>query len=77
MNVFIEVCKDTYVRSCTPVPKTPASEVVVKTVTDTLAVTGGEANVAAILIASCFIVGGGLLFVYNHLTGKERRGNDR
>lgn len=74
--LFLEACKDTYVRSCTPAPKTPASEVVVKTVTDTLAVTGGEANIAGIVIAVCFGVAAGVLFLYNHFTRKERRDDD-
>lgn len=71
----LEACVDTYVRSCNPAPKTPASEVVVKTVTD-LATTGGEANIAGIVIAGFFILGSGLLFLYNHLKGKERRDHD-
>lgn len=74
--VFLEACKDTYVRSCTPAPNTPASEVVVKTVTDTLAVTGGASDPAGWIIAGCFILGSGLLFLYNHLKGKERRHHD-
>lgn len=75
MTIFIAVkeCVDNYVVTCTPAPKTPASEVVVKTVTDTLAVTGGEADIAGIVIVAFFILGSGLLFLYNHLKGKERR----
>lgn len=75
LTVFLEACKDNYVVSCTPAPKTPASEVIVKTVTD-LATTGGEANIAGIVIAGCFVVAGGLLFLYNHLNRKERREDD-
>lgn len=62
--------------ACPPGNKVPASEVIVKTVTDTLAVTGGEANISGIVIAGCFVVAGGLLFLYNHLNRKERRDHD-
>lgn len=70
MNVFIAAECTGY--ACPPGNKVPASEVIVKTVTD-LATTGGEANTAGIVIAGCFVVAGGLLFLYNHLKGKERR----
>lgn len=71
----LEACVDNYVQSCTPAPRVPVSEVVVKTVTD-LATTGGEANVAGIIVAGFFVVAGAALFAYNHLTKKERRDNE-
>lgn len=70
--VFLEACEG---YACPPDNKVPASEVIVKTFTD-LATTGGEANTAGIVIAGCFVVAGGLLFLYNHLKGKERRDHD-
>lgn len=70
--VFLEACKDTYVRSCTPAPKTPAGEVIVKTVTDTLAATGGTADQAGFWIAGFLAIGGILLFIYNDLRKRDR-----
>lgn len=65
-----EQCVDTYVRSCTPTPTVP-SDTFVRTVTD-LATTGAEANIAGI-VAALSMLGGGILFVYNHLRNKERK----
>lgn len=73
-EVFLvaDQCVDTYVRSCTPAPKTPASEVIVKTVTDTLAATGGVDVSTLGWIAGFLAIGGILLFIYNDLRKRDR-----
>lgn len=72
-EVFLEACKDTYVRSCTPAPKTPASEVVVKTITDTLAATGGTTDPALVVTGILLALGGILLFIYNDLRKRDQK----
>lgn len=53
-------CVDNYVVSCSPAPKTPASEVVVvRTDHETLAVTGGELEGSLVVAAVVLVVLGG------------------
>lgn len=75
MNVFMSECVDTYVRSCTPAPLVPAGDVV-KTVTDTLAATGGTADQAGLWIAGFFAIGAILLFIYNDLRKRDRNNDE-
>lgn len=58
--------------ACPPTHSVPASEVVVKTVHDTLAVTGGSVDPAIWIIGAIFLVAGALLFTYNHLRKRSR-----
>lgn len=69
--VFLEACEG---YACPPGNKVPASEVIVKTVTD-LATTGGT-DMTGWVVAGILAIATGLLFLYNHFTRKERRDND-
>lgn len=63
-----EVCGD---YACPPVHTIPASEIIVTN----LATTGSDQSLMAggIITAILFMLGGGILFVYNHLTNKEHK----
>jgi len=64
MDTLITVaaaCKDTYVTSCNPAPKTPASEVVVHRVTEALATTGLDTPVLGLLAVACVLVIGSII----------------
>lgn len=76
MTILITVkeCVGNYVVTCNPAPKTPASEVIVKTVTD-LATTGGT-DMTGWVVAGILAIATGILFLYNHFTRKERRDDD-
>ena len=63
MNILIaiaEACKDNYVVTCNPAPKTPASEVVVQ-LTETLAATGQDDSIFGIAAVGILLVAGGLI----------------
>lgn len=76
--MIIEVCTG---YACPPGNKVPAGDVIVHTVHDTLATTGSDPSllIGGIIVAVLFMLGGGILFAYNHLRNKERKKekNDR
>lgn len=78
MIVFLvaDQCVDNYVYSCNPAPKTPAGEVVVNTITDTLATTGGTADPALVVTGIILALGGILLFMYNDLRKRDRNNDE-
>lgn len=64
--------------ACPPGNKVPAEDVIVRTVHDTLATTGSDPSLMAggIITAVLFMLGGGILFAYNHQRSKERKSDD-
>lgn len=58
--------------ACPPTHSVPAGDVIVRTVQDTLAVTGGSTDAALWVIGAFFLVAGAVLFTYNHLKRKGR-----
>jgi len=72
----MRVIEDCTGYACGPENSTPAGEVIVKTVTDTLAATGGTADQAGLWIAGFLAIGGILLFIYNDLKKRDRN-NDQ
>lgn len=75
MVTFLETCTG---YACPPANKVPAEEVIVRTVHDTLATTGSDPSLmtGGIIVAGLFMLGGGILFAYNHQRNKERKKND-
>lgn len=63
--------------ACPPGNKVPSSQVIVETVTN-LATTGSDPSLwtGGIITAVLFMLGGGILFAYNHLRNKERKSDD-
>lgn len=64
--VHLETCTG---YACPPDNKVPAGDVIVRTVHDTLATTGSDPSllIGGIITAVLFMLGGGILFAYNHL----------
>lgn len=73
LEVFIQACEG---YACPPGNKVPVSEVIVKTVTDTLAATGGTADPALVVTGILLALGAILLFIYNDLRKRDRREED-
>jgi hypothetical protein len=73
---FVKECVANYVVTCNPGNKVPASEVIVKTVTDTLAVTGGIDVSTLGWIAGFLGIGAILLFIYNDLRKRDRNNDE-
>lgn len=72
---FLEACTG---YACPPGNKVPVEDVIVRTVHDTLATTGSDPSllIGGIITAALFMLGGGILFAYNHLRNKERKSDD-
>lgn len=70
--MFLETCTG---YACPPGNKVPAGDVIVRTVHDTLATTGSDPSLltGGIIVAVLFMLGGGILFAYNHVRNKERK----
>lgn len=64
--------------ACPPTHSVPAGDVIVRTVQDTLATTGSDPSllIGGIITAALFMLGGGILFAYNHQRNKERKSDD-
>lgn len=69
---LIELCTG---YACPPGNKVPAGDVIVRTVHDTLATTGSDPSLltGGIIVAVLFMLGGGILFAYNHFAKQEER----
>lgn len=72
---FLEACTG---YACPPGNKVPVEDVIVRTVHDTLATTGSDPSllIGGIITAVLFMLGGGVLFAYNHQRNKERKSDD-
>jgi hypothetical protein len=72
---FLETCTG---YACPPGNKVPSGDVIVHTVHDTLATTGSDPSllIGGIITAALFMLGGGILFAYNHQRNKERKSDD-
>lgn len=70
--MIIELCTG---YACPPGNKVPAGDVIVRTVHDTLATTGSDPSllIGGITTAALLMLGGGILFAYNHQRNKERK----
>jgi hypothetical protein len=73
--MFIELCTG---YACPPGNKVPVEDVIVRTVHDTLATTGSDPSllIGGIITAALVMLGGGILFTYNHQRNKERKSDD-
>lgn len=71
---FLEACTG---YACPPGNKVPSSQVIVETVTN-LATTGSDPSllIGGIITAALFMLGGGILFAYNHQRNKEGKSDD-
>ncbi len=71
MVTFLESCTG---YACPPGNKVPAGDAIVHT----LATTGSDPSlmVGGIITAVLFMLGGGILFAYNHQRNKERKSDD-
>lgn len=68
---LIELCTG---YACPPGNKVPAGDVIVHM----LATTGSDPSllIGGIITAALFMLGGGILFAYNHQRNKERKSDD-
>jgi len=76
MTIFNDLVDNCEGYACGPTHSTPSSEIIVKTVHDTLAVTGGNTDAALWWVGGFLVVASVILFTLNEMKKRDRNDDE-